>query len=207
MNILPKTLARVLQNRKYYTFYYKSAINKYTHFNSYLQVFNDMKTLKTQVLTDQKIVFLEDIPLGTTLNYVKDRFYGSYRIVNKLKNVTILLSEIKLYDFKFSLEMHFFREKLVFFKYTFKKKSQKKMLIDLIKKKYRVEDLKNDFYNYFCIADGKNNYITIEDNVNLSINYITYNFGFFEYLKDLKEEEFLLANRRELAINELINKL
>ncbi|WP_408039806.1 hypothetical protein [Tenacibaculum amylolyticum] len=207
MEIIRKTLARVLNTRKYYTSYYRNAIYKYTDFNSYFELFSNIASQTNVTIAKKEIAFLEDIPMGSSFNTVKNRIYGSFRIVRELKHITMLLSEIKLYDFKFTLEMHFFRDKLVFFKYVFKNKEQKDLLIDLVLKKYFNKE-KEDRCNSLYATDTNNNYIHLEDEVHLSISYLTLNFGFFEYLTDLKEEEeMLIMTRNKTAVEELFNKL
>lgn len=207
MEIIRKTLARVLNTRKYYTSYYRNAIYKYTDFTAYFELFSNISSQLNVTITEKEIAFLEDIPMGSSFNAVKNRIYGTFRIVRELKHVTMLLSEIKLYDFKFTLEMHFFRDKLVFFKYVFKSKDQKELLIDLVLKKY-FKNKKEENRNSFYATDTNNNYIHLEDEVHLSISYLTFNFGFFEHLVELKEEEeMLIMTRNKTAVEELFNKL
>lgn len=203
-----KTLARLFGDKKYYTSYYKSAIHKYTDIDSYLNVFRKVMGAKSVVKTKRKITFLDDLPFGSSFNEIKNRIYGSYRIVRELENISIILSEVKIHNYKFIVELHFYKQKLVFYKYIFKSKEHKNLLLNLMLDKYLNKDEADLRMKNLTITDNDNNRLLLEDEVHLSISYLTFKFGFLEHLFELKEQKELDEfNRSEKALKELLSKL
>ncbi len=188
MKFINRTFSRLLKNRRYYTPYYKRTLHRYTNTIVYYELYNRVVRANDFFSTKEKIAFSNQITFGSTFNQVKNRFYGSFRVVNKVKHITILFSEMKIDKYKFSLEMHFFKDSLVFFKYVFRNNEQKDFLLNMIREKYLNKSNK-EIKNQLFIRDNHQNCIYIENEVDLSINYVSFNHGFFEYLSMKKEEE------------------
>ncbi|WP_075341034.1 hypothetical protein [Tenacibaculum agarivorans] len=206
MLLFRKTFSYFFKSKKYHTSYFERIINNYKYTDSYLNLFNSLESLKTECKTSEKITFFNDIDFGAHLNRVKSRIKGSFRIVKKIKFIDVLFMEVKLGSYKFIVELHFFKQQLVCFRYIFRDQNEKEVFINLIAKKY-FNLKKLDLFNSY-VKDEKSNYIFIEKEVDFSINYITYEYGFYNYLLESKfEKEIDESLQHEKAIAELYDIL
>ncbi len=208
MTLFRKPLDYLFKRKKYYTPYYRRTIIRYEYPESYLKIYRSLKSFNAILNTNIKINFFDDVPFGATIKKVKSNINGSFRVVKKIKNITVLFTEIKISSaYKFMVEVHFFKNKLVFFRYVFKNKTEIKKIEKLIKDKY-VGTNENIDFNNSCILNEDNNYIFIEDEVKLSLNYITFNYGFYDYLLKLENEKDLeLISKYNKSIKRLYAKL
>lgn len=208
MQFIRYTYARLIKSRRYYTPYYRHVLKKYIDFSIYYKVFNSIKFSDEKTNTNVKISFTQNLSFGNSLNNIKDRFNGSFRVVKQLEGLKILLSEIKISQYRFILEMHFFNDQLVFFKYIFRNLEHKKVLLDMIREKYLKNSkiiLKN---KSLSIEDNNHNFIYIENEVDLSISYLSFNFGFYDHLiKEKEEKEVLILRNKEEVLDKLYKTL
>ncbi|WP_442267294.1 hypothetical protein ACSIGC_06330 [Tenacibaculum sp. ZS6-P6] len=208
MLLFRKTLFNFFSSRKYYTSYYKRTINKYKYPEAYLKLYTSLNSFNKTLETEVNISFLEGIGFGANLHKVKAKLRNSYRVVNELKSIVILFTEVKMLGYKFIIEMHFFKQKLVCFKYVFRNELDKTRLKNMIAEKYLKElNISDDLIDY-CIKDVNENYIFLIDEVSLSINYMSYKYGFYNHLSQLNTEREIkeLLKRKKETI-ELYNRL
>ena len=208
MLLFRNSLTSFFTSKKYYTPYFKRVINKYKYPESYLKLFNDLNTVSKEVETSALITFSETISFGASLKSIKSKFKGSYRLVKELNDVYVLFTELKTVGYKFIIELHFYKEKLVYFKYVFRNCTDKKQLKYMLMKKYFNEENSCFEMRDICIRDKEGNYIFTLDEVNLSINYITYDYDFYNYvikMKTQKEKKKTLQYNN--AMDELYNRL
>ncbi|MBL7996788.1 hypothetical protein JNM05_15585 [bacterium] len=130
----------------------------------------------------------------------------------RLANITVLKNQILFYKFllgghKTKCEMHFFKNKMFLFTYTFSylTPNDKIKLVESLSKKYLSKsiDLKN-----ICITDEQGNKIFLHDSSDFIIYYLAAKSDFF------KEAELIITREKdqnkkksELHQKELLNRL
>lgn len=163
--------------------YYGNELNRYASLETCLNFYNN-SSKKENVLTNTEIRFSPDIKFGSSIEHVKDNNPHECTILENTKDCTILFYRIKDGSHKFRLEMHFFKNKLVFFSYIFSSSQDKKIIPNLIAKKY-LKSQGSILLNFSknTLTDGFRNHVEMDDSVFLTIHYFTFRFGFFDYLK------------------------
>ncbi|WP_299673751.1 hypothetical protein [uncultured Tenacibaculum sp.] len=154
--------------------------------------------------------FSESIRFGTSLKKVKSKLKKPFRIVKQLKYISILFTELKILDYKFIVEMHFYKQELVCFKYIFRDNINKEELKNIIVKKYLKENFSSFNFNDCHINDEDNNCLFLIDEVNLSVNYIGRKKEFYNYVIQLNEQrkaEELLKDKERSTTSKLYKRL
>jgi hypothetical protein len=155
---------------------------------TYLNIYNRCIE-NDKVLTHTKICFSPNISFGSSIREVKKNNPNEFNILENTKDWKTLIYKIKVGEHKFRLEMHFFKNKLVFFNYILRTLQDKKNILKLITNKYlSLEDYKSLDFSKITFTDGLRNYIDIDNSVLLSVRYFTYNYGFFDYLKKMQSD-------------------
>ncbi|CAL2088678.1 conserved protein of unknown function [Tenacibaculum sp. 190524A02b] len=207
MLLIQKKLVELLHTKKYYSNYYNRSITKYRDINAYITLFDRLSKKSCPITTDKKINHTACINFGCTLNSVKRDLHASFSIVKAQKFCNILFYKMKIGTYKIVVELHFFKNKLVFFKYLFPSLRNQREIEKQLRNKYLEKNRLIDFDSQYII-DPYNNYIKIDNEVCFSIYYISPNFGFFEYLsqrrKILKKD---IKLKKQLTYTELIDKL
>ncbi|SNR14849.1 hypothetical protein [Tenacibaculum jejuense] len=208
MLLFRNSLINFFTSKKYYTSYYKRVINKYKYPESYLKLYHALHTVPEELETSVLIAFSETISFGASLNSIKSKLKGSYRVVKELNDVYVLFTELKTVGYKFIIELHFYKQKLVHFKYVFRNHTNKNELKYMLMKKYFNEEKIFFEVKDTCIKDVDGNYIFILDEVNLSINYMTYDYGFYNHIIEMKtQKEKQKTLKYNNAMDELYNRL
>jgi hypothetical protein len=180
---------------------------RYKSLEAYLSLYRDCID-KEQVITDTEICFSPDIKFGSTIKDVKRINPRGCTTLENTKDITILFYRIKIGIYKFRLEMHFFKNKLVFFNYVFRSSHGKKTILNLFTKKYlKSKDTSLLDSSKVTLTDGLRSHLEIDNSVFLSLHYFTFKYGFFDYLKEMNNnhqmqkvkvegsDEFLLFKR------------
>jgi hypothetical protein len=78
----------------------------------------------------------------------------------------------------------------VFFKYVFRSSQGKEAILDLFSKKYlnSVDHRSLDF-SKITLTDGLRNYMELDDSVFLTVDYFTFKYGFFDYVKSMRNDQ------------------
>jgi hypothetical protein len=181
-----KKIIHFLGNIKSVGYFKHNNLFKYKSLETYLNIYYSCIE-KDKVLTNTKICFSPDINFGSSIKEVKKKNPNECTVVENTKDCKILIYKIKVGGYKFRLEMHFFKNKLVFFNYILRTSQDKKMILNLITKKYlSPEDTISLDFSKNTLTDGLRNYIEIDNSVLLSVRYFTFKYGFFDYLKKMQ---------------------
>ncbi|CAM1357574.1 MULTISPECIES: hypothetical protein [Tenacibaculum] len=202
-----KKINQLINKRQYYNSYFNRCINKYKKIENYYSLYEEFKGEIKSVKTSEIINHSSKIFFGVDLYDAKKNIDVPYRLKVNKKLCDIIFYKTKLDSHKIIVELHFFKKKLVFFKYLFPTTVNRPKIEERVKKKY----LKNS--NTFCnksnlIVDEKNNYLRIENEVSLTLNYYSLEFDFFKSLKKYQMinnyENFQKKQYRTKKFNEII---
>jgi hypothetical protein len=167
---------------------YYNNLNKNRFIETYLKLYSKCID-KEKVLIDTEICFSPTIKFGSTLEYVKNNNPHEYTILENTKECITLTYKIKEGPYRFRLEMHFFKNKLVVFKYIFRSALGEKTVRDLFTKKYlKLEEHRLPDFSKITLTDGLRNHIEIDNSVFFAVNYFTFKYGFFDYLKNINRD-------------------
>jgi len=191
--------------------YYNNSSNnldKYKSLDTYLNLYTNCKE-KEKLLTNTEICFSPAIKFGSTLEEVKKDNPLEHTISENTKDCTILFYKITEGRYKFRLELHFFKNKLVFFKYILRSSGGKKMILNLFAKKYlKSEEHGVPDFSKITLTDSSRNHIEIDNSVFLAVNYFTFKYGFFDYLKNLNNNyQLQQVKGRDLEESLLLKRL
>lgn len=171
-------------------YYYHAVLNRHNNgvfYNGLIKSIENYGNIKTS----KNIKLLKNKSLNsTTLKDVKRKF-GRFnnRIINdELYDVKVLLYKHKIGRYKAKMELHFYKNRLFFYAYTFSyiNMDEKEEIINIIKDKYLKVDSVNLFDKY--IVDQNENIMMINDKIEFSIYYLVNNQeamdSFLEYRKN-----------------------
>jgi hypothetical protein len=195
-------------NYEYYyysrNYYYEKLLTKYEKVQAYVDLLT--ATGKLSAL-ESKIQIRPEF--GSSTESIKQKYGEPYY---KLINTTVLQNQIFFYKFimggyKTKCEMHFFKNRLFFFNYTFSYLTPKDKLkiIDFLSKKYLDKSIALDNSK---IVDQFGNEISIQDSVDFIINYLACKSEFFHEAESIRTKA-MDQNEQKLEINnrELFNRL
>ncbi len=203
MNIITKICRICRGNKPYYPRdqYYKNLLNKYKDLEPYLSLTNLHN--KKALLTDRNIGFSDSQLFKKNERKYFKKKYGkpNYVIVNKYSfgKITIWFYRVNIASQEANMELHFFQNSLFMYNYIFpylKKNSDKNNLLNVIKKKYRIDKEINKIPNYY-IMDKKKSVINIFESFGFKINYVlNTNSNLFHKMND----DFKVAIERDKQI-------
>jgi len=165
--------------------YTENILDKYEHLLEYKYIHNSSKRLN-QIHTEEPIILMEDLSLGSTIREVRKQFSGKPFVKMYRSNGltrTILLYKIKMGGQKVKVEAHFYKNEMFFSHFTFSEPKNKDQsnLLQHFAAKYKVADL--DFVQKNIV--GQNNHsakiITIDKGV--TISYIDLENRFFDKMQ------------------------
>jgi hypothetical protein len=209
MNKIWRKIKKILPaNYEYYyysrNYHYEKLLSKYEKVQSYVDLLASNSKLCP---LESKIQIRSEFGSGSEA--IRKKFGEPYY---HLINATLLKNQILFYKFilggyKTKCEMHFFKNKLFFFNYTFSylTAADKIKIVDFLTKKYldRSADLEQH-----KITDSCGNEISIHDSVDFVVNYLSPKSEFFSVaesmrLRDKDQDEL----RSRLNNKELFNRL
>jgi hypothetical protein len=173
-------------NYKETNYFYKSF---YSVKNSdyYLSVFEEFDKRKN-IPFNEKIRFSSKFDFGSSMRKIRRGVNEDFHTVKTLCNTEVLYSKILIGRDKVLLELHFYKNKLVLFRYTFFNLENKKKIEDILKEKYLNFTKDSNIVDY-NVKDPFGNSSYVDDKVVLSVLYFSFNFGFYEYIMGLKKEK------------------
>jgi hypothetical protein len=185
MFLVLKKISRYLSDTKSKGYYLNYNLERYKSLETYLNLYHNCIE-KKEVITDTEICFSPNIKFGSTIQDVeRDNPHGC-TVLKSTEDITILFYRIKVGSYKFRLEMHFFKNKLVFFMYIYRSSQGRKMILNLFTKKYlKSKDIKLLDTSKIYLTDGLRNHLEIDNSAFLSVHYFTFKYGFFDYLKEM----------------------
>ena len=211
LNIIKKILRFYKWKKNSYDdYYYNIVINEYSNIKSYLTLYNMcLNTEIGNIKTDVDIYFSEILKFGAS-KYEAQKLLKkpNYHIQNnKSLNIEILVYRIFIGSHRVKCQMHFFKNKLFLYNFTFKntRKEENKRLLEILYSKYipgfHNQNLKN-------IIDNSNNCIQIKNDLELSLNYIALNSELFKKIKGLSTNEDEIKNMKsDFIYQKIFNKL
>lgn len=206
MLLIQKKLISIL-NKRYYSNYYNRSVLKYKNIDYYLSVYDKLTNSKIPVLTKEEINHTDLIKFGTKIADVKKKIHLPFTSIKSQKDCDIIFYKMKIGVYKLVVELHFFKLRLVFFKYAFPSLSNYKEIEEVIKQKYFRKNMLIDFQTQ-CIVDKNNGFVKVDNDVTFSLFYYTPNFGFFDYLEKVRQDKLVKTERKnDLIFLELLNKL
>ena len=181
-------------NYKDASYFYRSFFS-IKNINYYLLLFEELK-LRKVVTTENEIFFTSKFKFGSTIRSVKSGLKDDFHTVKTLCGTVILYSKTIIGSDKVILELHFYKKKLVLFRYTFSNMNNRSKIENILREKYLNIDSKVCF-SECAINDSHGNSIFVDDKVNFSVLYFSFNFEFHDYVINLKKinEEKILAEK------------
>ena len=162
------------RNNMYYSrdYYYEISLDKYYNVETYLQLVKNKN--KQALTTEQDILFsTSSLFKDQPRKYLK-RKYGNpnYEVSHKFPFgvVNILFYKIFLGTQKVRLELHFFKNQLFFFNYTFsylKDEDEKNLILKVLSEKYNLSQQINPATQF--ITDKSGNAIMLMDSIALFV--------------------------------------
>jgi hypothetical protein len=170
--------------------YYENLLVEHNNGQLYLILMKDLKNTN-EIETNTEIQFMDNKKINEINKECIIRKYGNpnYKFINgALSEIEILIYRQKLGSYKTKLELHFFKNNLFLYTYTFSYLTlkEKNEIIKIIKEKYLERECK-DIINY-NIVDKNKNIIMLNDGVDFSIKYSRKNNIDLETI--LKNNEF-----------------
>ncbi len=202
-----KKIKEVLSTRKYYNDYYNQSITRYKDVNCYLSVYGKLSKNNCFIHTKHSINHSSTITFGNSLSSVKKKIDVPYSLVKVQDFCRILFYKIRIGRYKMIVELHFYKKKLVFFKYTFPALNNKREVESYVMKKYLLKNQLIDFSQQ-AIVDNNHNYLKVDHEIAFSIYYLSKKYGFYDYLKKKKKSiDSMNLNKENYFLDELIDKL
>ncbi|WP_299162935.1 hypothetical protein [uncultured Tenacibaculum sp.] len=206
--LLIRKINNILNSRKYYNHYYNQIIKKYKNIDSYTAIFNNVLQQNNSIGSKTPIRFSDDIQFGDCISKVKKGINTSYRFIKNVALCDIIFFTTKVGGYIITTELHFFKNKLIFFKYTFPSLLNKKRIEKLIKRKYLIKESVTNNINNLLVTDSFNSYLKTENEVTFSIYYISKNYGFYDFLKQHQETSKLnILNQYSNSESQLLEKI
>ena len=183
MLLIQNELTKVFENNNSKTRQYLELAERKTikYYNGlYLDFFNQF-----YVRTNCKIDHFFDINFGDSITQVKHKLRVIYLVIPFGNDIDVLSYKIGIGKYKIEVELHFFHQKLVFFKYAFPYIKNKSEIIHYLNKKY-FKDFSTIDFSYEGVVDFNDNFLKVCEEDVFKVLYLSRKFGFFNYLKKIK---------------------
>ncbi len=187
MLFIRNKIKNLLYNGQYYNSYFNHCINNYKKIVNYITLFENILETSNIIKTNSDINYSSDVQFGMQLSKVRSKITVPNRLVKNPNLCDIIFYKTDLENQKFIVELHFFKQKLVFFKYIFPPTTDKEKIKKLIQHKYFNQKTNIDIEK-ILITDTNKNYMKLENSVNFSICYFSLNFGFYNFLIENKKQ-------------------
>jgi hypothetical protein len=168
---------------KYDDNYFRHILRKYKNIAYYSNLQIQCNN-KQGVFTNKEVCYINKLNLGSSLKKVKKNIPNNEVYIKKyLSNSTILLFKTIVGGYSAELSLHFHKNSLFLFNYTFSNlsKEDKIMINNILVEKYLNENTKVNFSTQ-KITDNFGNHIFTEDDVYYTINYISLTHNFFNLI-------------------------
>lgn len=170
----------------YHQFFLKSVI-KYKRVEAYLKLFEKSFEEEDVLYTVKELTQINGIKFGTSFHVFKKKIKSPIKVFKINEDLKSVFYKVIVGKYKFIVETHFFLNKVVYFKYVFLSELDEEFMVGLLINKYIDKDLKNEITNK-CIRDKNNACVYVERDFNFSINYLSCDFSFYQYLLKLNNE-------------------
>lgn len=185
------------------SYFYRSFFNV-KNIDYYLSLFNELEN-RENVVTEKEICLSSKFSFGSSIREVKYGLKEDFYKVKSLCGTVVLYAKTFVGSDKVILELHFYKKKLVLFRYTFSNINNKNKIESTLVEKYLNPDTKVCLDNCL-IKDYANNSIVIDDKVNFSVLYFSFNFGFYDHIMKINKTNKDKSINRRIKWNEEIMK-
>jgi len=207
----------MFRNKMWHLLNYTKGLGFKNHYNdNILDKYKSLETYSTlyqssiedeKVSTNTEICFSPDIKFGSTIAHVKKNNPLEYTVFQNKEGCTVLFHKMIEDGIKLRLELHFFKDKLVFFKYAFRSSQGKEAILDLFSKKYlNSVDYRSLDLSKIILTDSLGNYMKLDDSVFLTVDYFTFKYGFFDYLKNINSNDQIQKEKSHDSEESLLHK-
>ena len=213
LRILKKKISLSLLSKEYIFTqknyrYFIIILRKYQDISIYLQLFSNALNSK-KITSKKEIYYHQKLKFSCTIKSAKKLVNGNLILKKRFANYSILLFKTVVGGYSAKLMMHFYKNSLFLYNYTFTNLNEddKKYIKTIIEEKYLGYKPKFNASKQ-VIIDNNSNAISIEDNLYFTINYISLKHPVFNELKNNEiEQEKNKIKKEELKKEELFNKL
>jgi hypothetical protein len=157
----------------------RTALQKYERLEPYLVLYKE-SAVKQQVKTDIEIKFSKNLAFGDTLKNAKLELSSlDYDVLGKNNlGIEILAYKRIVGGIKVKCQLHFFRNKLFMFNYSFNNPTKEKAneIIKILNHKYLKS---GDYASFPVITDAHNNCIMVKNTAVFELNYLAHDSDFF----------------------------
>ncbi|CAM1363553.1 hypothetical protein [Tenacibaculum xiamenense] len=156
----------------------------------YLEFFNQFYTR-----TNCKIDHFFDINFGDSLIEVKQKLRVIYSIIAVRSFLDVLCYKIRIGEHRIEVELHFYKNKLVFFKYAFPFIKDRTDIISHLNQKYFMNMNHIDFIDEGAV-DLDDNFVRVCEKEVFTVMYLSRESRFLEYLSQL--ENFDMCAKKKI---------
>jgi hypothetical protein len=166
---------------------YANTLEKYNDLNEYSDVY-DQNISRRKITTDVDLEYSKYIQFGTSINEVKKIMPKRTHQISFNSNSLyrkVLLYRVKIHDQNVKIELHFYQNKLFYYKFIFSYASpiERKELSRGLINKYKLPNLDLTSHTIF---DKNRNCIQVDDYMEYTISYTQMNNPFFKIIDNLK---------------------
>ena len=166
---------------------YADTLEKYSELRAYNDI-SDKTLSRRRITTKIPIEYSPFIQFGEHLRKIKKVMPKRTHLASfhtRGLSRKVLLYRVKIAGQNVKIEMHFYKNRLFFFKYIFSyaKPSERKELIKLLSKKYQIPNLDLSVHSIF---DHNQNSIYVEDYTEFTLSYTETKNDFFNQLEEIK---------------------
>ncbi len=147
----------------------------------YLEFFKQFYTR-----TNCKIDHFYDVNFGDSVNEVKQKLQAIYSIIPVGNLLDILCYKIKIGEHRIEVELHFYRNELVFFKYAFPFIEDRADIISHLNQKY-FENMTYVDFLYEGAVDIDDNFLRVCNKEVFTVLYLSRRSKFVGYLRSLDD--------------------
>ena len=171
-------------------YYYEKKVDKYSDTNAYYDLISLLND-KIEIVSSTVIGNDESLKIGVTSYSSSIKHNGKPNYANnssQKKDVKTLYYKQFIGEHKTKLELHFYKNNLFFYCYTFShlKENDKEEIIKILEQKYFNSGSLDVQNNY--LKDLNNIHISFIDNIDFTINYFDPKSEIFEMIsKDLQK--------------------
>lgn len=190
------------------SYYFLSIIRRYKDISIYLNLFSS-STASRKIFSNKEIYYNDKLKFLSTIRSAKRIVPTKVLIRKTFSDYTILLFKTTIGGYSTKLMMHFYKNSLFLYNYTFTNlsKKDKELIKRIIQEKYLVDKLNFDTTSQ-VIIDHDNTVISIKDTMYFTVNYISLKHPFFNFLKKTKMKiEKDEAKKEQQKKEELFDKL
>lgn len=193
MLLIQQKLNNLLYGKQYYNSYFERCVTKYKKIDNYISLYDTFFKPHKLVTTSEDINHTSKIPFGISIGKAKKHINVPFRHIRNPNLCDIIFYKTRIGDFKIIVELHFFKKKLVFFKYIFHTTLEKSNILNKVLSKYQLTKSKFNLRNSL-ITNNEDYFIKIENEVSLSMYYFTPKLNFYD---------FLVQKQHQRALNKL----